>query len=173
MRIKIQRVIFAILTILTFIMIFIFSSQSGEKSGSTSRGVTRKIIEILQIDKNMDKDNKELLIENCQHLIRKLAHFTIYAITGINMTGFIDTYNINKKKQLIVVVTVGFIYAILDEFHQTFSGSRTPAAKDVIIDTLGVLFGMGIFNIFRLMFISDIKMENISCRNWRKRVDFV
>lgn len=162
MKLKIQRIIFAILTITTFTMIFIFSSQNGEKSGATSRGFTRKIIEILQIDKNMEEDKKELLIENCQYNIRKLAHFTIYAIAGINMAGFIDTYNVNKKNKLIAVIVVGSIYAVLDEFHQTFAGSRTPAVKDVVIDTFGVVFGIGIFNIFRFMFSSIIKKGNIS-----------
>lgn len=162
MRIKTQRIIFAILTIMTFTIIFIFSSQNGEKSGSTSRGFTRKIIEILQIDKNMEEEKKELLIENCQYIVRKLAHFTIYAIAGINMAGFINTYNLNKKNEIIAIVAAGFVYAVLDEFHQTFLESRTPAVKDVVIDTLGVIFGIGIFDIFRLMFSHVIKKENIS-----------
>ncbi len=85
MNLKIQRIIFAILSIMTFTMIFIFSSQNGEKSGSTSRGFTRRIIEILQIDKHMEGEEKELFIENCQYVVRKLAHFTIYTILGINM----------------------------------------------------------------------------------------
>lgn len=84
MNIKIQRVIFDILTIITFIAIFIFSNQNGEKSGSTSRSFTRKIIEILRIDKNLNEIEKEELIANSQYIIRKLAHFTIYTIAGIN-----------------------------------------------------------------------------------------
>ena len=37
MNLKIRRIIFAVLTIATFVIIFICSSQNGEKSGSTSR----------------------------------------------------------------------------------------------------------------------------------------
>ena len=47
MNLKIQRIIFAILTIATFVTIFIFSNQNGEESGSTSRKFTKKMIEIL------------------------------------------------------------------------------------------------------------------------------
>ncbi len=145
MNIKIQRIIFAILTIMTFIAIFIFSNQNGEKSGSTSRTFTRKIVEILQIDKNLNEIEKEELIANSQYIIRKLAHFTIYAIAGINIYGFINTYNIKKSKKIISTFLIGVIYATSDEIHQMFSGGRTPAIKDVCIDTLGVVFGIGVF----------------------------
>lgn len=141
MRLKIQRAIFAILTIVTFIVIFIFSSQNGNKSGSTSRNFTRKVVEILRIDKNLDENQEDLLIENLQYLIRKLAHFTIYAIAGMNMMGFINTYDVKMKNKLIVVLVIGIIYAISDEIHQMFAGDRTPAVKDVFIDSFGVLFG--------------------------------
>lgn len=141
MNLKIKRVIFAVLTILTFIAIFIFSDQNGDKSSSTSRIFTRKIVDILPISRNLDEYKKEELIEKSQYVIRKLAHFTIYTITGINMMGFINTYNIKKKNKLIFVLVIGISYAISDEIHQMFSGGRTPAIKDVFIDSLGVLFG--------------------------------
>lgn len=145
MNLKIQRIIFAILTIATFVTIFIFSSQNGDKSGSTSRNFTRKVIEILQIDKYLNESEKENLIENSQFIIRKLAHFTIYTIAGINMMGFINTYNIKKKNKILSALLVGVAYAMSDEIHQMFSGGRTPAIKDVFIDSFGVLFGICVF----------------------------
>ena len=148
MNIKIQRIIFAILTIATFVTIFIFSSQNGDKSGSTSREFTKKIIEILQIDKHLNESEKENLIENSQFVIRKLAHFTIYTIAGINIYGFVNTYNIKKKNKMLSTLIVGDVYAISDEIHQMFSGDRTPAIRDVVIDSCGTLFGICIFLIF-------------------------
>lgn len=160
MSLRIQRIIFAILTIATFVTIFIFSSQNGNESGSTSRNFTRKVIEILQIDKNLNESEKENLIENSQFVIRKLAHFTIYAIAGINIYGFFNTYDINKKNKILGVLLVGIVYAISDEIHQMFSGNRTPAIKDVMIDSCGVLFGIFTFLILNKI----IKMiKNKSC----------
>ena len=151
MNLNIQRIIFAILSILTFITIFMFSNQNGNKSGNTSRNFTRKVIEILQIDKHLEEDKVENLIEKSQFLIRKLAHFTIYTIAGINMMGFINTFDIEEKNKIKGVLLIGALYAISDEFHQMFSGDRTPAIKDVFIDSLGVLFGILIFlGIYRL-----------------------
>ena len=145
MNLKIQRIIFAVLTIATFVTIFMFSSQNGEKSGSTSREFTKKIIEILQIDKNLSESEKENLIENLQFVIRKLAHFTIYTIAGINIFGFVNTFDMKKKNKILCALLVGIIYAMSDEIHQMFSGGRTPAIRDVFIDSCGVLFGICIF----------------------------
>lgn len=145
MNLKIQRIIFGILTAITFITIFIFSNQNGEKSGSVSRDFTKKVIEILHIDKNLNEIEKENLIENSQFIVRKLAHFTIYTIAGINLYGFINTYKIKNKSKIIGALLVGIIYATSDEIHQMFSGGRTPAVMDIFIDSCGVLFGINMF----------------------------
>lgn len=145
MNLKIQRIIFAILTITTFATIFIFSSQNGNISGDTSRGFTRQIVEILRIDKNLSETEKENLIENSQFIIRKLAHFTIYTIAGINIFGFFNTFDIKMKNKIIFALFTGAVYAVSDEFHQMFSGGRTASPIDVCIDSCGVLFGIGIF----------------------------
>lgn len=92
MNLNIKRTIFAILTIATCITIFVFSSQDGEKSGLTSRGFVRKIIEITGVTNNLSETEKEELMENCQFVVRKLAHFSIYTILGINTLGFMNTY---------------------------------------------------------------------------------
>ena len=64
MSLKIQRIIFAILTIATFIAIFVFSGQDGDESSSTSRNFTRKIVDILPISKNLEeyKTNRRISI---------------------------------------------------------------------------------------------------------------
>lgn len=162
MSLKIQRITFVILTITTFITIFIFSNQNGSESGSISREFTKKIIEILQLDKNLSESEKENLIENSQFVIRKLAHFTIYTIAGINIYGFINTYNIKKKNKVLGALLIGATYAMSDEIHQMFSGDRTPAIRDVMIDSCGVLFGIFIFLISNRI-IKIIK--NKTCSN--------
>lgn len=149
MKVKKTRLIFFILTIATFITIFIFSNQNGEESGETSRGFTKIIIEALPISKDLDEGRKAELIENAQTVVRKLAHFSIYTVLGINLMGFINTYDkLKQKDKILITILVGSIYAVSDEFHQMFSGGRTPAVGDVCIDALGVLFGLMIYSLF-------------------------
>ena len=142
MEIYIKRTIYAILTIATFITIFVFSSQNATKSSQTSMGFTEKIMDILQIGKNWDENTRIEIIEKSQTIIRKIAHFTIYTIAGIWMMAFANTYdNVELKKKMLLVVIIGMLYAVSDEIHQMFSDGRAPLVKDVIIDTSGVLFG--------------------------------
>lgn len=163
MNLKKQRIIFAILTIATFITIFIFSSQNGNLSGTTSRGFTRKIVEILRIDKNLSETEKENLIENSQFIIRKLAHFTIYTIAGINIFGFFNTFDMKMKNKIICALFTGAVYAMTDEFHQMFSGERTASIRDVCIDSCGVLFGICIFIIFHKIIKVRKNVTNDNC----------
>ena len=163
MNIKIQRIIFAILTLATFVTIFIFSNQNGNLSGSTSRGFTKKIIEILRIDKNLSETEKENLIENSQFIIRKLAHFIIYTIAGINIFGFFNTFDMKMKNKIICALFTGAVYAMTDEFHQMFSGERTASIRDVCIDSCGVLFGICIFIIFDKIIKVRKNVTNDNC----------
>ena len=159
MKVNLKRIIFAILTIVTFITIFIFSEQNGEISGKTSRGFTEKIINLLPVSKNWDEEKKQEIIENLQTVVRKLAHFTIYTIAGIWIMAFINTYdNLTMKNKILLSLIVGVSYAISDEFHQMFSGGS---------DSLGVCFGISIdMLIFRI-----IKYKNINSRQNEIQID--
>ena len=61
---------------------------------------------------------------------------------GIWSIAFILTFNIKLKWQVIITIIWGIIYAITDEFHQTFSTGRHASINDVAIDTFGVILGL-------------------------------
>ena len=56
----------------------------------------------------------------------------------------------------------GYLYATSDEFHQMFSNGRTASPKDVCIDTLGVLFGIGLYMLVKkiIITIKEHKLED-------------
>ena len=142
--IQIYRIIFLILSIAVAMIIFIFSNQSGEKSKTTSRGFVSEIVEFLPFAKKLSEAEKQKIVEDSQPVIRKLAHFSIYTILGINLMVFFKTFEWDTKKQIAFTLEICILYAISDEIHQFFSDGRTPLIKDVLIDTFGGLFGIGI-----------------------------
>ena len=122
------------------------SEDMRRPDGKTLPAILEENTAVHLADTRLTKEEKEEVIENCQFVVRKLAHFSIYAILGINILGFFNTYkNFKFKSQIEITLFSGFLYAVSDEFHQMFSGGRTASPKDVCIDTLGVLFGIGIF----------------------------
>lgn len=144
------RILFLLLLFSTFFIIFKFSSQIVEESDGISKGILSKFINAFPYTKNLSGETKIKLIEHGNPIIRKLAHFSIYGLVGIWIMAFMSTFNIRLYKQFLTSLGVGILYAISDEYHQSFVAGRGPSIMDVCIDTMGVACGI----IFVLIVIS-------------------
>lgn len=139
MNINIKRIIFVILIILNCIAIFIFSAQNAEKSSKTSGVIVNKVVDtVVNVNK---KVKKESLKDSITFYVRKLAHFSIYTLLGIWLLNEMNTFKVSTLKRTIICLVFGAIYAVTDEFHQSFVSGRSQEIRDVCIDTCGVLFG--------------------------------
>lgn len=72
-------------------------------------------------------------------IVRKGAHFTEYLILYLLAYNSNKNY-FNKEAKLYSIIFV-FLYACSDEIHQFFIPGREMHIRDVIIDTIGGLFG--------------------------------
>ena len=80
-------------------------------------------------------------LEVVHYITRKTAHFTEYAILGFLAARAFRTSPrpaINQRWFLICVMIV-VVYALLDEYHQSFVPSRTASIVDSLIDMAGGL----------------------------------
>ncbi len=73
-------------------------------------------------------------------LLRKLAHFTEFACLGGLLTWQLSM----QKRPALFALLPGFLVAGIDETIQLFVPDRGPAVADVLIDTAGVLLGIGL-----------------------------
>lgn len=126
--IKPRQIIFAVLSIICMIIIFRFSADNAEESTEKSDFFVN-ILESLPI----------ALRNNLSFIIRKTAHFSIYALLGFLISG------IFFKKEIFYTLSVCFLYACTDEIHQYFVAGRSCRFQDVMIDTAGSFFGILIF----------------------------
>ena len=140
MKLNVIRGILILMLVGTFFLIFGFSSQNAEKSSGVSKKVSEGIVEIT--NKNKAKKEKNKIVKTIEPIIRKLAHFSIYTVVGFLLMSLCFTYKISINKKIIISLIIGFIYACSDELHQTFVAGRSGEARDVLIDTLGVLVGI-------------------------------
>jgi len=85
-------------------------------------------------------------INAIQLAVRKLAHLIEYAIlAALFWRALRDGLNLGTKIWILFIV-VWFacgIFAVSDEFHQSFVPSRTASPDDVLIDIYGALIGIG------------------------------
>ena len=129
-----KKVLSIILVIVWMIVIFYFSNQVGQVSSSQSGFLTNIIIKIF------GSTNEPFI----NHLVRKLAHFTEYLILGVLVLNMLRYYK--PKEILILAIMICILYSCLDEIHQLFIQGRAGQLKDVLIDSLGSLTGIFIFN---------------------------
>ncbi len=131
------------LTVLVAAIIFYMSSrdstESADMSGSVVTDIFGKILSLLGIDLN----NPETF-SVVDHVIRKLAHFTEYAVLGVCMTVYVKTYDKPNYFTVTLTLTSCFLYACSDEFHQYFVPGRSMQFTDAMIDTAGAATGTAV-----------------------------
>ena len=66
-------------------------------------------------------------------ITRKIAHFTEYAILGFLAARAFRPY----PRWFVISVALVVVYALIDEYHQSFVPSRTASVLDSLIDMAG------------------------------------
>ena len=80
-------------------------------------------------------------ISTIHFLIRKAAHLTEYAILGLLAARafYGSTHAGLRRRWFAVALALIVLYAFSDEFHQSFTSSRTASVYDSLIDISGGL----------------------------------
>ncbi|PIV46159.1 hypothetical protein COS23_00665 [bacterium (Candidatus Moisslbacteria) CG02_land_8_20_14_3_00_36_53] len=76
-------------------------------------------------------------------IFRKLAHITEYLILFFLWFQVLD---LPFKRRLVLAFIFSLLYAVSDEYHQSFIFGREGCLRDVGIDSLGILAGYFIMN---------------------------
>ncbi len=149
--------------IFIMILIFFFSAQNGNTSSETSGGFAEFLAKICYPDFASFSDSKKLsVLSNCQFIVRKAAHFSVYAALGFFcMLPLLPYKNLSFAKRLAASILISAVYALSDEFHQYFVPERSCRITDVLIDTCGALTGAFCFSIL-VYFIKKIKFQKKS-----------
>lgn len=124
-----KKIISLIPVIMIMAAIFMFSAQNGVQSSHMSDGISDKISDMG-------------FTGNITFIVRKSAHFIIYALLGFFTLLHLECYRLKKSGKVIISLLICFLYAASDEFHQLFVSGRSGQFSDVILDTLGSLSGI-------------------------------
>ncbi|WIV12107.1 VanZ family protein [Proteiniborus sp. MB09-C3] len=132
-----------IAVIIWMALIFYLSHQSATKSNDLSTGITEKIIRTVE----RVAPDLELDLGNFNHITRKNAHFFAYLILGILVINTQRYGNVHGYRKIVLALTICVFYAISDEIHQLFISGRSGQFKDVLIDTVGAIFGIIVYSV--------------------------
>lgn len=140
----VSRIVCMALIVAWMFVIYQFSSDNGSESLNLSGGVTElftKVVRILtgkDLKMSVSPDNYAF-IELC---LRKLAHMFIFFILSISTMLFLFTFKINMGLRMGIALLFSFVYACVDEYHQSFVSGRTSSFTDTLIDTGGAVLGI-------------------------------
>jgi len=84
------------------------------------------------------------------HFIRKAAHFTEYAaLTLLLFRAFrADSPALWRLRWAVYSISIVIVWALIDEFRQSFVPSRTGTIYDSMIDTAGGVFALLVVYLF-------------------------
>lgn len=141
-RINKSRVIFGLLTIAVMVFIFIFSCENADKSSDTSGTIVDLIINIFYKNFNdMTLAEQTEILDLISHIIRKTAHFVIYAALGFFVFLTSGHKRMFCRETMWVLLFCG-LYAVSDEIHQYFVPGRACMIRDMLLDTCGSITGI-------------------------------
>ena len=123
------------LVVLWMSVIFCFSMEDANRSSETSGRVIRWLLARFDGDfLSLSAEEQLLRIEDWSFLVRKLAHFTIFAVLGcLSFAAF--SVDLRPRRAFPAAMGLGAARAVLDEVHQSF------VFRDMCIDCAGVLLG--------------------------------
>lgn len=155
-----KLIISIILTLLCMLLIFSFSNETQKKSDGLSKGLINNCIVTYEKITGNDVNNKKLVLK-LNTPVRKTAHFTLYFILSFLIYNIIKFTGIKYKE--MITISICFIYALSDEFHQVFINGRAGEFRDVFIDSCGAMF-----LILICIFIKIIKRYGVVINSERK-----
>ena len=122
-------------------MVLIFSASSDSKSYQHSSSLFLPLLHWLF--PAMSHEHEEML----HHAFRKCGHLTEYAVMALLCWRAVRQPQKQDPRpwrwdEAGLALTLVFLYAATDEFHQIFVPTRTPMVSDVFIDTIGGSIGL-------------------------------
>lgn len=146
-----KKILYWIPAVLMMGIIFAFSSKTADISGQSSMTISKYIYSVYERITGGVKTEEEKLdaLETLDHIVRKGAHITEFAMLAAALAWPLRKSGLKGYRLAVASVGLAAIYAMTDEFHQTFVPGRSGELKDVGIDTVGALIGYSIFSLIR------------------------
>ena len=125
-------------------MVFISFASTSEFSAVNTSKIIRPLL--LWLFPNLSEERLAVI----HFLTRKAAHFTEYAVFGLlaYRAFFASSHAFLRRFWFWTGILLIMIYALLDEYHQSFVPSRTASIYDSLIDVVGGLTALTIFAIW-------------------------
>ncbi len=145
----IKKISSVLLIIMWMFIIFTFSQDTGEVSGGLTEELIVKVVDTVT---NIEPNTKEMqdIVNKWIFPVRKAAHYFIYFVLAFLIMNSLYIMGV-KKNTLIITGIICILYAVGDEYHQTFVRGRTGQISDVLLDSSASLLSAFLYHRLILM----------------------
>lgn len=142
--------------LLLLCMIFGFSAQTGEESGSLSFQISLFLVKLFSPFLPAASTNEILIAraEAIHFFVRKAAHMTEYFFLTLSLQLPMQTclkHRFSFSRRLFLGLSAAVIFAATDELHQSFVAGRSGNIADVCIDSVGIFLASLILFLFSVI----------------------
>ena len=131
---KIKAAVFYLLIALWTAVMFSLSGQTAEASSRLSGGLTDWLMALLP--------EGMISFELLEHLLRKTAHFCMFAMEGALMYMSLYLTFRHRKRAMVLAMGASVVIATLNELHQLMFEGRSCEFLDVVINSAGACAGI-------------------------------
>ena len=126
-------------------MAFISFASTGEFSADNTSRIIGPLLRWLFPNISPEQ------LAHAHFLVRKAAHFTEYAICAFLAARAlaVSSRRVLRHNWFFISLLLVIVYALLDEYHQSFVASRTASIYDSLIDMSGGLCALLLYALWR------------------------
>lgn len=145
--------------------IFYQSSRTSDSSNEISHEIVNQLANPVKQPQPVEESTTEVenqevknspSFEKLNVLIRKSAHAFEFLVLALLLGWVLSEYEISSWKLICFTMLGVLLYAASDEFHQLFVEGRTARLFDVMIDCIGGLIGILLFETIRRLKKKDL-----------------
>lgn len=114
------------LPLVVWLVFISYASSDSFNAGNTSRIIGPLVLWLFP-------NTSPETMATIHFVTRKIAHFTEYAILGFLAARAFRPY----PRWFLISAVLVVVYALIDEYHQSFVPSRTASVLDSLIDMAG------------------------------------
>lgn len=136
-----RRLLLWLLVAAIMAAIFCFSAQTGQESAAVSEPFSRLTQTLFSFVSPLFPS---LSIDDFDAFVvftRKAAHFFCYASLAAS-AFFAFSCDLSQRKSALFSFLLSVLYAVSDEWHQSFVPERAMQAQDVLLDSFGAVCGI-------------------------------
>lgn len=162
-----KKCLFWCLVFVWMVVIFVLSSQTGRQSSRFSYDVSDTIIDssvkVKEGIKTVVKSTNTIVVKSADSVektvnakkdyqvrrrfnsrVRSIAHSINYCILAILLFFALKQHGLKSWNVVLLTVLICILYALSDEFHQSFVPGRGCEFKDGVYDFVGSLIGVAV-----------------------------